>query len=47
MAVPHIEQEMVMEGELIRISLEERFTAFDHSSFMDLLEGLRGAVGLL
>jgi hypothetical protein len=39
MAVPHIEQQMVVGGELILIASEEHFTAFDHSLFMDLLEG--------
>jgi hypothetical protein len=31
MIVPFIEQGMVMEGERIRIALEERFTSINHS----------------
>ena len=47
MIVPFIEQCMVMEGEQIRISLEECFTSIDHSfggsflgrAFLGRLEG--------
>ena len=34
MAVPLIEQEMVVEGELIRNASEGRFTASNHSLFV-------------
>ena len=47
MAVPFIEQEMVVEGELIRNALEERFIPSNHSSFIDFLGEERDAVGLL
>ena len=47
MVVPLIEQEMVVEGELIRNASEGRFTASNHSSLMDFLGEERDVVGLL
>ena len=47
MAIPLIEQEMVVEGELILNASEERFIPSNHSSFMDFLGEERDVVGLL
>ena len=45
--VPLIEQEMVVDGLLIRNASEEHFIPSNHSSFIDFLGEERDAVGLL